>query len=141
MITKKKSKVENAFLGAAAQISEQPTDQEVLQAIDVLKRAGLNISISPMISKVAESGDIRAKAVVQPPSQNPADYVNSDYQAINMMLGNGNNNNNNDPMMNMLPYMLQSNSDGKNIDPQVIQAVMMNSMMNGLNSLNSTDNK
>ena len=129
MIPKKKSKIEGTYTGAAAQISEQPTDQEVLQAIDVLKRAGLNISISPMISKPAESGDIRAKAVVQPQSQNPADYVNSDYQAINMMLGNGNNNNNNDPMMNMLPYMLQSNSDGKNIDPQVIQAVMMNSMM------------
>ena len=57
-----------------------------------------------------------------------------------MMMGN-NNNNNNDPMMSMLPYMLSNNENGKNVDPQVIQAVMMNSMMNSLNGLNSTDNK
>ena len=56
-----------------------------------------------------------------------------------MMLGN--NNSNNDAMMNMLPYMLSSNNEGKNIDPQVFQAVMMNSMMNSLGSLNSGDNK
>ena len=56
-----------------------------------------------------------------------------------MMMGN--NNNNNDPMMSMLPYMLSNNENGKNVDPQVIQAVMMNSMMNSLSSMNSTDNK
>ena len=54
-----------------------------------------------------------------------------------MMLNNGNANNS-DPMMNMLPYMMQNN--GKNMDPQMIQALMMNSMMNSLNGMNTNTN-
>lgn len=112
-----------------------------MQAIDILKRAGLNIAVdtNKNISKTnstASNPEISKRNEYQDPSS----YVNSDYQAINMMLGNGNNNNN-DPMMNMLPYMLDKNKEGKNIDPQVIQSLMMNSMMNGLNGLNSTDNR
>ncbi|MBR6099278.1 hypothetical protein IKP85_05980 [bacterium] len=127
----------------AASIGEKPTDEEVLEAIDVLRRAGLNISVSPMPSKLPlreSSADSNKENTASVRQANPAEYINQDYQTINMMLGNGNNNNN-DPMMNMLPYMLQQNSDGKNLDPQVIQALMMNSMMNGISGLNSTDNK
>ena len=58
-------------------------------------------------------------------------------QQMSMMLNNGNSNYS-DPMMNMLPYMMQN--DGKNMDPQVIQALMMNSMMNSLNGMNATNN-
>jgi hypothetical protein len=36
---------------------------------------------------------------------------------------------------------MNQNGEGKNIDPQVLQSIMMNSMMNSLNGLNSTDNK
>ena len=113
-------------MAAGISSESEPTDEEVLNAINVLKRAGVNISVT--------TGKTESKAQ----AVNPAAYVNPEYETINMMLGNGNNNN--DAMMNMLPYMMSTNNDGKNIDPQVIQALMMNSMMNGLGSLNSTDN-
>ena len=125
----------------AAPISGEPTQDEILNAIDVLKRAGLNITVRPNIMSGnstkpelrGESSQERNTAV------NPNEYINSDYETMRMMLGNGNNSNN-DPMMNMLPYMLNANNDGKNIDPQVIQTLMMNSMMSGISGLNSTDN-
>lgn len=62
----------------------------------------------------------------------------AEMQQINMMLGNGNNNN--DSMMNMLPYMMNAGNNGQNVDPQVIQSLMMNSMMNSLNTMNFNDN-
>ncbi|MEE3349769.1 MAG: tetratricopeptide repeat protein [Candidatus Gastranaerophilaceae bacterium] len=124
-------------IAMAASISSEPTNEEVLDAIDVLKRAGLNISAD---AKSVSSNSENAADTVKSSNVNPASFVNPEYEAINMMMGN-NNNNNNDPMMSMLPYMLSNNENGKNVDPQVIQAVMMNSMMSSLNSLNSTDNK
>ena len=126
----------------AAPISDEPTKEEILEAINVLKRAGLNISVSPALKidnnlKSVSDEDLSKKKYT---SVNPAEYINSDYETMRMMLGNGSNNNN-DPMMNMLPYMLNANNDGKNIDPQVMQTLMMNSMMSGISGLNSTDNK
>ncbi len=126
----------------AAPINDEPTQEEILEAINILKRAGLNISVSPAI-RVNNNLNSDSDEVVSQKrntSVNPSDYINSDYETMRMMLGNGNNNNN-DPMMNMLPYMLNTNNDGKNIDPQVIQTLMMNSMMSGISGLNSTDNK
>ena len=110
-----------------------PSDADVLDAIDVLKRAGLNISAGNFNSEV-EMSDIGQTSF----EKSPAVFTpNQDLQAMQMLLGNGNSQNN-DPMMSMLPYMMQN--DGKNIDPQVLQAMMMNSMMSGLSGLNSTDN-
>jgi hypothetical protein len=132
----------------SAAVSDEPTNEQVLDAIDVLKRAGLNITVSPDVDKEQNSTGALTndEPAIRPANTsgakqaiNPAEYINPEYQTINMMLGNGNNNN--DPMMNMLPYMLQQNSEGKNIDPQVMQTLMMNSMMNGINGLNSTENK
>ena len=111
-----------------------PSDSDVLDAIDVLKRAGLNISAGNFNSDV-EMSDVGQTSFEKSPS---VFTPNQDLQAMQMLLGN-NNSQNNDPMMSMLPYMMQN--DGKNIDPQVLQAMMMNSMMSGLNGLNSTDNK
>lgn len=119
----------------AASVSDEPTNEQVMDAIDVLRRAGVNISVNSS----AETGAQNTSTTQAAPPINPSAYINPEYETINMMLGNGNNNN--DPMMNMLPYMLNTNNEGKNIDPQVIQTIMMNSMMNGLSGLNSTDNK
>jgi len=116
---------------AADVTTAEPTNEEVLNAIDVLKRAGLNITAGDTTSTVETTSDVVSEKKNQP------SFVNPEYEAINMMMGN--NNNNNDPMTTMLPYMLNSNENGKNIDPQIIQAVMMNSMMSSLNGLNSTD--
>ena len=119
--------ISGELLAMAADITSEPTNEQILDAIDVLKRSGLNISTGALPSASSSA------------AVTPTTYVNPEYESINMMLGN--NNNNNDAMTNMLPYMLSANNDGKNVDPQVIQAVMMNSMMNSLGSLNSTDNK
>lgn len=126
----------------AAPIEGEPTREEILEAINVLKRAGLNISVGPAlkIDNSLRSDSDEGVPQKRYTSVNPSEYINSDYETMRMMLGNGNNNNN-DPMMNMLPYMLNANKDGKNIDPQVMQTLMMNSMMSGISGLNSTDNK
>ena len=54
--------------------------------------------------------------------------MNDEYAQLSMMLGSNNNNNNN-YMMNMLPMLMAQNNNGKNIDPQVLQSMMMNSML------------
>jgi len=55
-----------------------------------------------------------------------------------MMLGN---NNNNGSMMNMMPVMMmmQNEKEGKNIDPQLMQAMIMNSMITDF-TFNTNDN-
>lgn len=94
-----------------------------------MKRAGLNIS-----TDVSTGSDVQS-----PAQQSPMTYMpDPQIQQMSMMLNGNNNNSYNDPMMNMLPYMMQN--DGKNVDPQVIQAIMMNSMMNSLNGMNNTNN-
>ena len=83
----------------------QASDEDILNAIKTLKEAGVNVSVNPT------------------PGMMP-----SQYNDVSMMLGASNNNNNS--MMNMMiPYMMSQNENGKNIDPQVMQAMMMNSML------------
>jgi tetratricopeptide (TPR) repeat protein len=83
------------------------SDEEVLNAIRTLKDAGVNVSVN-----TSGSG--------------PDPQMMQMAQQMQMLNGNSNNNN---AMMNMLPYMYSQNDNGKNIDPQVIQSLMMNSMM------------
>ena len=142
-----------------AMADDMPSNDEIINAVQVLKRAGLNISTEipeereakPMkgvatsvpakveeIEETPHTAQIPAQPAqtVQQPQQN---YYTPDpqIQQMSMMLNNGNANNS-DPMMNMLPYMMQNN--GKNMDPQMIQALMMNSMMNSLNGMNANTN-
>lgn len=87
-------------------IAENTTsDDEILQAIQTLKNAGVNISVNPMNMP-----------------------MNNQYADVSMLLGNGNNNNNNS-MMNMVPFLLNQYQNGEKIDPQIIQAMMMNTMI------------
>jgi len=105
---------------------QKPTNDEIIAAIKVLNQAGLSSLTMPQ--------------------QNQANFMQqSPYNDISMMLGNGNNNgNNNNSFMNMLPFMLaQSNQNGgkPNISPEVMQAMMMNSMMPDLNFSNNNNDK
>lgn len=87
-------------------IAENTTsDDEILKAIQTLKNAGVNISVNPMNMP-----------------------MNNQYADMSMLLGNGNNNNNNS-MMNMVPFLLNQYQNGEKIDPQIIQAMMMNTMI------------
>lgn len=135
-----------------AMAEDMPSNDEIINAVQVLKRAGLNISTQmPETSAKMPKGSatsVPAKVeplddesqTVQTTAQTPTvqPYTpDPQIQQMTMMLNNGNSNNS-DPMMNMLPYMMQN--DGKNMDPHVIQALMMNSMMNSLNGMNASSN-
>ena len=116
-------------LAMAASVSSEPSDAEVLEAIDVLKRAGLNISTGTSNTSSNTANTI-----------NPSDLMPSqEMQQLNMLLGG--NSNNNDSMMNMVPFLMNANNNGQKVDPQVIQSMMMNSMMNSLNNMDTNDNK
>lgn len=79
------------------------SDEDILNAIKTLKNAGVNVSITPAAM----------------PNQ---------YNEYNMLLGNSNNNNNNS-MMNMVPFLLNQYQNGEKINPELIQSMMMNSML------------
>ena len=99
----------------------QVSDEDVLNAIKTLKDAGLSISVQ---------------------SENPyaqmMQYQNPQMAEMSMLLGNNNNNGNS--MMNMLPMLMTQAQKGENIDPRVMQAMMMNSMMADF-SFNNDNNK
>ncbi len=122
-------------LAMSANINSEPTNTEVLEAIDVLKRSGLNITAENMSSETTDGTTATTSNSIDPSVFRPS----QEMQQLNMMLGNGNNNN--DPMMNMLPFMMNANNNGQKIDPQVIQSMMTSSMLNSLNSMNTNDNK
>lgn len=96
------------------------SNDEIVEALHTLQKAGMNVSI-------------------QPAASNPAAFQNSQAAQMSMMLGG--NQNNNDPMTQMLPYMMQAGTkDGaQNVDPQVLQTMMMSSMLNNLD-FNTSDN-
>ncbi|MDR1168876.1 MAG: hypothetical protein LBK53_08340 [Heliobacteriaceae bacterium] len=75
------------------------SDEDILKAVKTLKDAGVQITVTPA-------------------------YQDPQMAEMQMMMGNNNNN----PMWNMVPFMM-TQQEGKNIDPQVIQAMMMQSMM------------
>ncbi len=83
----------------------QVSDEDVLQAVKTLKEAGLNVTVQ---------------------SQNPYAYQSPEMMEMSMLLGNTNNNNNG---MNILPMLMTKAENGENIDPRLMQAVMMNSML------------
>ena len=135
------NKTEGIKTDRLAMAADIPSNDEIINAVQVLKRAGLNIS-TQMPDYAEETPAAATVQSAQPQTAMPqtANYYTPDpqIQQMSMMLNNGNGNYNSDPMMNMIPYMMQNN--GQNVDPQVIQAMMMNSMMNSLNGLNSNNN-
>ena len=97
----------------------------MLKAINTLKEAGVNVSVS----NSAEQNPYAAMAQYQDPR----------VAEMSMLLGNNNNNNNNS-MMNMIPLMMSQAQKGENIDPRLMQTMMMNSMMSDFNYMNNNNN-
>lgn len=130
----------------------KPTDAEIVAAIKVLNNAGLNAYAQqaqallqtqavtqPDANQVSLPLD--PTAAVNPYAQNTS-YQNPEAAQLSMLMGN-NNSKNNSSMMNMLPYMLaQSKNGSSTYSPQMIQSVIMNSMMTDFNfdSGNKNDN-
>ena len=96
----------------------QVSDEELLGAIKTLKDAGVNVTIQP---------------------ENPymAQYQDPQLAELSMMLGSNNNNNNS--MMSMMPMLMAQSQQGKNIDPRLMQAMLMNSMISDVSFTNNND--
>ena len=95
------------------------SNEDIVSAINTLRKAGMTVSIQPTVQTT---------------------YQNPQMAEMSMMLGNYQNSNN-DPMAQMMPYMMQAGTKegAQNINPQVIQAMMMNSMMSNFD-FNTSDN-
>ena len=100
----------------------QVSDEEVLQAIKTLKEAGVNVTVQP-----------------DTPYSQMSQYQNPQMAEMSMLLG-GNNANNGNSMMNMLPMLMSQAQKGENVDPRLMQAVMMNSMMSDFSYINNSSN-
>ena len=95
----------------------QVSDEEVLKAINTLKEAGLTLNVQ---GENFYNG-----------------YQDPQMAQMSMLLGNNNNNNGN--MMNMLPMLMSQAQKGENVDPRLMQAMMMNSMMSDFSFNNNND--
>ena len=95
------------------------SNEDIVSAINTLRKAGMVVTIQP--------------------STQPMGYQNSQMAEMSMLLG-GNQNNYNDPMNQMVPYMMQASTPqgAQNINPQMVQAMMMNSMMSNFD-FNTSD--
>lgn len=120
---------------AEAEIAKKPTNDEIAAALKVLSDAGLNPYAQTQISGLTAN-----------PYTQQFNQQNPEMAQINMLM-NGNNQKNGDMMLNMLPLIYSQNKEGvndlinakehtyhceegvNNYSPQLMQAVIMNSMM------------
>ena len=93
------------------------TNEDILAAIETLKKAGVTVSVNPYQSMP----------------------MNDEYSQLSMLFGNNNNNNNS--MMGMLPYLMGQANSGQKIDPQILQSMMMNSMITDITFTDNDKNK
>lgn len=101
-------------------LSEKPTNEKIAEALKILNEAG----ISPY------------------PQTN--DYNNPQAAQLAMLMNGNKNVDESNSMLNMLPFMFSQdkNTQNNNYNPQLMQAVIMNSMMSNLNlDLNKDENE
>lgn len=107
-----------------------PTNDEIVNAIRVLQRAGL---------LQGGLGALTGTPQQQYPQANPQSYMDprtQEMQQMLMMMNSGNNNNgynSGNDLMQMLPYM----QNGGKMSPQMIQMMMMKNMMPDFSSGNN----
>lgn len=99
-----KLKIEKESINQGQIRSDIPTDEEIANAVKTLARAGFTSFNLPT---------------------NQSYSTNDNYAALNMMHANQNQNND---FLNMLPYITNRNGNEK-IDPKVVNAMMMSTMM------------
>lgn len=105
-------------------VQNKPTNDQIVAALKVLKDAGL----SPYGQENPVANDYSQQANVSAMNQNPQ------LEQLNMLLGKSNQSGDNNSMANMIPFMLAQNKNGtSNYSPQMMQAIMMNSMLPNLN--------
>ena len=124
-----------------------PTNDEVVAAIKVLNQAGLGslVTQQPAQSSAPQVAQNNNQQLQQQMMQMMMAQQQNPYAGISAMLGGNNNNNNNssNQLMNMLPLLMSQGQNGEkpNISPEVMQAMLMNSMMPDLTFSSSNDNR
>lgn len=104
-----------------------PNTDEIVAALKILKEAGINpqAQVQPQVDMSDETAAT--------PYAKSANYQNPELTQLNMLMG-GNNQQKDDTILNMLPFMIAQNKNGNNnYSPQMMQAVIMNSMMPDFN--------
>lgn len=118
-----RSQADTATLIAQA----KPTEAEIAAAMKVLNDAGVNYSQKDV------QGQTSAEGAIEPYPQTPG-YQSPEMAQLNMLMGGNGQSTNNTAVANMIPYMLSQNKNGAaGYSPQMMQAVIMNSMMTNLN--------
>ncbi|MEI8129807.1 MAG: hypothetical protein WCG95_09365 [bacterium] len=112
------------ILGSKENILQAPSNtDEIAAALKVLKDAGIN----PYSQTQAQASDFDGM------NEN-ANYQNPQLTQLNMLMGGANQQNDNSAMINMLPFMIAQNKNGTgNYSPQLVQSVIMNSMIPDFN--------
>jgi len=114
---------------------KKPSNDEIVAALKVLNKAGLNpyAQTNPVANDYAQMANPMMTA------------QNAESAQLSMLLGSGNqSNNNNNNMMNMIPFMLAQNKNGQNnagnpYSPQLVQSMLMNSMLPDFNYNTNND--
>jgi len=118
--------------GDLAMAQKRPSNDEIVAAMKVLNAAGLN-PYSQAQQVGAISTDVAQQAVVNPYAQTN-NYQNPEMAQLSALMGGNNQPKDSNSMANMIPYMLSQNKNGSNnYSPQMMQAVIMNSMMPDFN--------
>lgn len=126
--------------------NKMPSNDDVVAAIKVLNQAGLGslVTQQPAQSSAPQVAQNNNQQMQQQMMQMMMAQQQNPYAGISAMLGgNNNNNNSSNQLMNMLPLLMSQGQNGEkpNISPEVMQAMLMNSMMPDLTFSSSNDNR
>lgn len=112
---------------------KQPTNDEIVAALRVLKEAGLDPYSSE--KSVQSKAPVPSASTEEINSSAQANnYQNPELTQLNMLMGSNNQSKDSNQVLNMIPFMLSQNKNGtSNYSPQLMQAVIMNSMMPDFN--------
>ncbi|MBQ3311149.1 hypothetical protein IJG72_03645 [bacterium] len=135
--------------------TSKPTDAEIVKALKVLNDAGLNNIAKQYENNVNNTSDSNGNNNAAMAKNNTETISQEEYQKqlqqeyiqaqmalmsqpdINSLFGDTNNQNNsmNNNMVNMLPYLMmqQGQSGQQQVPPEMLQTMMMNSMIPNLN--------
>lgn len=121
-------------------IPKKPTNDEIAAALKVLRDAGLNPYSTDQIQAKAM---VSAATAAKTNTYEQADVTqNPELAQLNMLMGGSGQGQNENAMMNMVPFMLAQNKNGTtNYSPQVVQSMIMNSMMSSMNFDGDNKNK
>lgn len=122
---------------------KKPSSDEIIAALKTLNDAGLAAyAQQAQMQQVSPQAQVAENAA--PPVNPYAQPIQTPEQSqLNMLMGGNSQSGNNNAMMNMIPFMIAQNKDGtSNYSPQLMQSVIMNSMMTDFNfDLDNDKNK